>query len=255
STSAPRRTARWPARAAAVTPVQTRPDPAARAASTVTPEPTAAAAGGVEQLVLLPETIPTPTKKPREAEPVRPSNRSLEVDTEQWQRRVRDLYRLDASGDEVASAFWFRVFEKRPWRRVASESPLSVLYQLYGPTGPLHAIGMPVGFLPDTYTSWTSADNPDSHRITAGELQAGGEAHRYRLHWRQVGGKAVISEIEPGFEALTGDLEPDAGPLFSPPRPRGVLTAMESTLWETDLPHFGLPLVVRCFAFWWHLRE
>ena len=251
----PRHTARRPARGPVITPLQTRPEAAGHAGSIPTPEQTAAAAGDVEQLVLLPEAIPTRTNKPGQPEPVRPANHDLEVDSEQWQRLVRDLHRLDAVGDELADAFWFRVLEKRPWRRVASESPLSVLYQLYGPAGPLHAIGMPVGVPPDTYTAWTTPGHPDSHHITAGELRVGREAYPYRLHWRQVGGKAVVSEVEPGFEALTGDLEPDAGPLFQPPRPRGALAGLESTLWETDLPHFGLPLMIRCFAFWWHVRE
>ena len=251
----PWQTAQPPALATTMSQPEERPVPDAPPAPIVRPEPDAAAATDVEQLLLLPQAIPTSPKKRRPAEPVRPVDQSLDVETEQWQRIVRDLNRIDAAGDELADAFWDRVFEKRPWRRVASDSPLSVLYQLYGPTGPLHAIGMPVGVLPDTYTSWTSPHQPDPNQITAGELRVGRDAYPYRLHWRQVGGKAVVSEVEPGYQALTGDLEPDVGALFRPPRPRGALGALESTLWETDLPHFGLPLVVRCFAFWWHIRE
>ena len=250
-----RQTAQPPARATTISQPEVRPVPDAPPAPILRPEPAAAGAGDGEQLLLLPQAIPPPPEKPRPAEPVRPVDRNLEVETEQWQRLVRDINRIDAAGDELADAFWERVFEKRPWRRVASDSPLSVLYQLYGPTGPLHAIGMPVGVLPDSYTSWTSPHQPDSNQITAGELRVGRDTYSYRLHWRQVGGKAVVSEVEPGYQALTGDLEPDGGPMFRPPRPRGALGALESTLWETDLPLFGLPLVVRCFAFWWHIRD
>lgn len=55
-----------------------------------------------------------------------------------YRREARQVLRI---GDELAFDFWQRVGTRKPWRRVVRDSPLAALYRLYGPVGPLYAIG------------------------------------------------------------------------------------------------------------------
>jgi hypothetical protein len=197
-----------------------------------------------------PEKGPPRAKRPRERQsPAKPpEERPPAEDVEGLLLEVERLRRL---GDRLGPEFWDRVFDKRPWRRVAGGSPLSVLYDIYGPMGPIHAVGLPPGTLADGYSARGAPVDPRlGAMVTHGALFVAETPYPYFLFWRSGSGKPVVTEVLPGPEAFPErPADGEAGPmLYTPPRPRARLTPIEALLWEVDLPRLGLPFVVRCLA-------
>lgn len=168
--------------------------------------------------------------------------------------RERDR-RASAAGHELAFRFWNRALgERRRWRRVAHDSPLTVLYELYGDVAPLLAIGIPKTVQPETVRSRTSLFSMELDARTEGDLRAGGAGYPFCLIWRLVAGKAVVSEVLPDLDAI---VEPDREEwpyLFEPPQPRARLDPPCLRLWEVELPVSGLAFLARCFAAWRRVR-
>jgi len=166
---------------------------------------------------------------------------------------------IETVGDRLGLEFWERVVERRLWRRVATDSPLSVLYRLYGPPGPLYSVGASPRWLPDEVGSWLAGSKVDGEAVTVGTLLADDARYGYALRWRLAdAGKAVVQEVLP----LSGtdrrlivpiDQLPPAVEtrLRRPPRPRPLPDEVACRLWDVDVERLGLPVVVRCLSVWW----
>src|SRR5207245_5588206 len=118
---------------------------------------------------------PSPTETQREGRPAQPALPILNRDEDlelagRFAALERDRARLIRTGENLSLEFWQRVLDRRPWRRVPAESPLAVLYELYGPAGPLLAIGVPRGDTLEEVTGSTAAADFQLPAVTAGEL-------------------------------------------------------------------------------------
>ncbi len=175
--------------------------------------------------------------------------------------------RARKTGAKVAFDFWQRTAEGRRWPagKVPPRSPLDVLYELFGPAGPLLAVGLPPSAIPEMVTAITIF-LPDRGLAgaTTGKLKMGREEYPYTLLWHEEGGKVMVNEVLPyprcaGLLPSSADrLHPGAATrLFAgAPRPAGPLDAVSAALWEREVPVRGLPFAVRCLAAWrrWAVR-
>jgi len=206
---------------------------------------------------------PSPAEPPAKSRRQQPDKAHEAPDEGEAQDRLARLQSVvQKVGDRLGLEFWERVVDRRLWRRVATDSPLSVLYRLYGPLGPLHAVGASPGWLPHEWGSWLAASYVDGTAVTVGALLADDARCAYSLRWRLAdGGKAVVREVLP----LSGDdrrilvpidqLPPGVeGRLRHPPRPRPFTDEVARLLWEVDVERLGLPLVVRCLSIWWRAQ-
>lgn len=166
---------------------------------------------------------------------------------------------IEKVGDRLGLEFWERVVERRLWRRVATDTPLDILYRLYGPLAPLHAVGASPGWLPEEWGSWLAASYVDGAAVTVGTLLADDARCEYALRWRLGDkGKAVVHEVLPlpggdrrivvPIEQLPPGVE---ARLRHPPRPRPLTDDVARLLWDVDVERLGLPIVVRCLSVWW----
>ena len=175
-----------------------------------------------------------------------------------WERERAHICR---AGDELVLAFWQRVAEGRPWRRVAASSPLAALYELYGSAGPLVAIGMPRGVLPDEVMGGIDKADFDLRGVSAGALTTAAGPWPFALLWRLVEGRAVVGEVLPSVVDPLGTL-PGLGSLLPevrenlrrPPAPKRRLDPVAGLLWEVETPRRGLTVAVRGVAAWWRVR-
>ncbi|MDE3075365.1 MAG: hypothetical protein KGJ86_08040, partial [Chloroflexota bacterium] len=239
------------------------PPPASAPAAKPKPAPgSSAAAPGQERpaAAATPKPVPSPARRTayvRKAAGEGEEDEPLDLDAPKarYQREIRQVLR---AADHVAFDFWQRVTDRKPWRRVARDSPLAALYRLYGPLGPLYAVGAPRGAQPSGLTSWTGNPSFDRKVITWGVVNIGAEQCAFALLWQLVEQRPVISEVLPAVDdvevlVLRPDgAEPElASRLTHPPRPGRKLDRVAEKLWDVDLPVVGLPLVVRCLARWW----
>lgn len=165
------------------------------------------------------------------------------------------------TGDRLALAFWQAVVGGTRWprKKVANDSPLSALYWLYGPTGPLCALGIPQRRLPSEVTASTLPHEAGCPQMTMGEVTAGPIAYPYTLSWWLEAGKPVIAEVMPAPHPLVlaanGAQEIEVRLREQAPAPRADLDSVATALWEVELARHGLPVAIRCLATWWRVRE
>ncbi|HEY8692569.1 MAG TPA: hypothetical protein VIR57_07490 [Chloroflexota bacterium] len=236
--------------------------PASPRAAKPKPEPGISATPGQERPAAAATSKPVPSPA-RRNEPVlkaagqREEDEPLDLDAAmaRYQRETRQMLR---AADHVAFDFWQRVTDRKPWRRVARDSSLAALYQLYGPLGPLYAVGAPRGSQPSGLTSWTGNPSLGGKAITWGVINIGTEQCAFGLLWQLVEQHPVISEVLPAVEDQdVAVLYPDraapelASRLTHPPLPGRKLDRVAEELWAVDVPLVGLPIVVRCLARWW----
>jgi len=90
-----------------------------------------------------------------------------------------------------------------------------------------------------------------------------GSSYPYTLCWLLEGGKAVVEEVLP-FQDAEGPLLPPRHALHPAlaerlyddvPGTPVQLDPVAAALWAAAPRHLGLPLVVRCLAAWWRLRD
>jgi hypothetical protein len=215
------------------------PQPAARAATPRASTPTPARAR------------PSTSRSPRSSRPSRSASRPPSDNSS------------ERAGNKLALAFWQRVAggERWPRAKTARDSPLRALYRLYGAAGPLHALGIPRGQLPDEATAVTYPGERGQLQLTVGVVFAQGRGHRYALGWSLEAGKPTVGEVSPAPHPLA--LPPlegagsDLGARLreAAPPPAIELDRVAAALWAAELGRSGLPFVVRCLATWWRVRE
>ena len=209
----------------------------------------------------LPEPSPPeapPRTKSRGQPPVKAAE-AREEDGDALSELARVQSVIEKVGDRLGLEFWERVLERRLWRRVVTDSPLSALYRLYGAVGPLYAIGASRGWLPNEWGSWLAAPYVDGAAVTVGTLLADDSRCAYALRWRLAdAGKAVVHEVLPVSGGDRRIIVPiDQLPpgvearLRHPPRPRPLPDEVAHLLWDVDVERLGLPVVVRCLSVWW----
>ncbi|MDQ3607896.1 MAG: hypothetical protein M3459_03215, partial [Actinomycetota bacterium] len=165
------------------------------------------------------------------------------------------------TGNKLALAFWQAVAGGTRWprKKVAGDSPLAVLYRLYGPAGPLCALGVPPRRLPSEVTAATLPHEAGCPQMTTGEVTAGGIAYPYTLSWWLEAGKPVIAEVMPAPHPLVlaanGAEEIEVRLREQAPAPGADLDSVAAALWEVELASHGLPVAIRCLAAWWRVRE
>ncbi len=200
---------------------------------------------------------PTPAP-PRKSEPPVAAEEGQQVrDYEQLRKRVIRV------GNKLAGNFWQAIIDQDSWprKRADPQSPLRVLYRLYGAEGPLRGVGIPVGALPSQSSFFTREPEPGFLHCTSGRVVAGGRGYTYTLRWRLEAGKPVVEEVLPFPPALGGRffsrwylLSSNTHALYEgAPAPRIELDPVAANLWTTELTESGLPLVVRCLAAWWRI--
>jgi hypothetical protein len=203
---------------------------------------------------------------PGTAKPARKLGRPPTAASTAAAERGRERARRVAS--KLAVAFWEAVAsgERWPRKQVASGSPLSVLYRLYGPDGPACAVGILPG------QSWrlarismmTAGGRPGLVQATGGTVELDdGSSYPYTLRWLLEGGKAVVEEVLP-FRDASGPLLPPrtalepalAERLYDDvPGTPVALDPVAAALWGAGPSRLGLPLAARCLAAWWRLRD
>jgi len=169
---------------------------------------------------------------------------------------------IERTGNKLALAFWQRVAGGERWPRAKAvrDSPLRALYRLYGAPGPLHALGIPHGQLPDEVTASTHPGERGAPELTAGIVFAGGHGYRYVLSWWLEGGTPSVGEVSPAAHPLAlPPLERDGSDLGARLRGAAAPPAVEldpvaAALWTAELGRNGLPFVVRCLATSWRVR-
>ena len=169
---------------------------------------------------------------------------------------------IERTGNKLALAFWQRVAggERWPRAKAARDSPLRALYRLYGAPGPLHALGIPHGQLPDEVTASTYPGERGAPELTVGIVFAGGHGYRYVLSWWLEGGTPSVGEVSPAAHPLAlPPLERDGSDLGARLRGAAAPPAVEldpvaAALWTAELGRSGLPFVVRCLATSWRVR-
>jgi len=206
----------------------------------------------------LPPPEPPPRTRSRGQPPAKaPEARDEGGDALARLARLRSV--IEKVGDRLGLEFWERVLERRLWRRVVTDSPLSALYRLYGAVGPVHAIGASPGWLPDEWGSWLAVSHVDGAAVTVGTLLGEDARCGYALRWRLAdAGKAVVYEVLPvsggdrrivvPIDRLPPGVE---ARLRHPPRPRPLPDEVAHLLWDVDVERLGLPTVVRCLSVWW----
>ena len=244
-----------PARPRAIRPAPP-PHPSGAAAQ---PSEAAARSAPVPQPVV---RAATPRRAPAPARPARsrpprssPSSRSA--------GRPPSDDRIERTGNKLSLAFWQRVAggERWPRAKTARDSPLRALYRLYGAPGPLHALGVPRGRLPDEATAVTYPGQRGEPALTVGVVFAQGRGYRYALAWWLEAGKPTVGEVSPAPHPLAlPPLEGDGSDLGELLREAAVPPAIEldpvaAALWVAELGRSGLPFVVRCLATWWRVRD
>ena len=170
---------------------------------------------------------------------------------------------IERTGNKLALAFWQRAAggERWPRAKTARDSPLRAVYRLYGAPGPLHALGIPRGQLPDEVTASTYPGKRGAPELTLGVVLADGRGYQYVLSWWQEAGKPTVGEVSPAAHPLAlPPLEGNGSDLAARLREAAAPPAIEldpvaAALWAAELECSGLPFVVRCLATWWRVRD
>jgi hypothetical protein len=161
--------------------------------------------------------------------------------------------------EKKVTAFWEHVAlgERRKLARlIAPESPLAALVRLYGPSGPLHGIGVPAGQMPTSITSG-NYDRPvaGGRGGTAGELHTRRGECQYLLLWSP---DRLLEEIYP--YSSPWHLGRAAGlartRITQVPPPGQVDRDLVATLLSTrTTARHGLTFTARSLAAWWRLPD
>jgi hypothetical protein len=211
-----------------------------------------------------PAAQPSPARKPASRKPAaRQSGLSLQPDALFGAlARQPDDGRPFLPGkpeDKKVADFWDHVAhgERRKLARlIAPESPLAALVRLYGSSGPLHGIGVPVGQMPASFTSG-NYDRPvaGGRGGTAGELRTRQGEYQYLLLWSP---DRLLEEIYPystpwhlGQAASFGRTWITQAP---PPGPVDLDLVATLLLTRTTARH-GLAFTARSLAAWWRLPD
>lgn len=201
-------------------------------------------------------TIPAEGASPAE------TFRALEGILREARTQEERRQRITRTGDNLGFTFWQAVFlgESWPRKRANPDSPLRVLYRLYGPEAPLRAIGIPPWAVPLQSSSSTHDPEPGILNCTDGLIVTREGQFSFSLHWQLVGGKPAVEEVIPCLGACDAHISMDraipraATALYGgAPSYRGTLDPVAEMLWSTELRVSGLPVVARCLAAWWRL--
>lgn len=191
-------------------------------------------------------------------------------DTDATKRRPRPNLSAPAAhdasqrtGNKLALDFWQRLARGDRWprKKVVRDSPLRALHRLYGPAGPLYALGIPIGQWPDKVTAGTHPTEGSAPTMTIGVVGAGAVDYHYSLCWWLEADRPVIGEIAPTPHPLAlpparGETRATAARLHEhAPQPTADLDPVAAALWRAELGRTGLPFVVRCLAIWWRLES
>jgi hypothetical protein len=161
--------------------------------------------------------------------------------------------------EKKVTAFWEHVAlgERRKLARlIAPESPLAALVRLYGPSGPLHGIGVPVGQMPTSITSG-NYDRPvaGNRGGTAGEVRTRQGEYEYLLLWSP---DRLLEEIYPysspwhlGRAAGFGRTRITQ----APPGGQVDLDLVATLLLTRTTARHGLAFTARSLAAWWRLPD
>jgi hypothetical protein len=246
-----------PARPRAIEPAPP-PQPAARAAP-----PPAAAPPPPQRGATSKRRTELGATAQREAERSAPSRRSGARRPGSSAARSSSHGSIERTGNKLALAFWQQIAHGDRWPRTkaARDSPLRALYRLYGAPGPLYALGISPGRLPEEVTASTYPGDPDAPELTVGAVLAGGWSYRYALSWWLEGGKPIVGEVSPTAHPLAlppqdgEDADVGARLRGGAPPPAFELDPVAATLWSAELDRNGLPFAIRCLATWWRMRS
>jgi hypothetical protein len=166
--------------------------------------------------------------------------------------------RLERTGNKLALTFWQTVAGGSRWPRtkMAPDSPLRALYRLFGPDGPLCALGIPGGRWPSHVTTATYPHASGGPQLTIGHVEAGRISYPYALQWWLEAGKPLVGEVVPAAHpALLATPEAAARLHDRAPTPCIELDPVSAALWRRELSSTGLSITVRCLATWWRVRD
>jgi hypothetical protein len=166
---------------------------------------------------------------------------------------------LPRTGNRLAYSFWQHVAsgERWPRRKAARDSPLRVLYRLYGNAGPQIAIGIPSGERLDRVMAMTHLTGAGAPELTIGAVTAGEITYDYTISWWLEAGKPVVGEVMPSPHPLVlperGGAEAEIGARLREraPAPAIELDPISAALWRVEVAWVGLPFAVRCLATRW----
>jgi hypothetical protein len=180
----------------------------------------------------------------------------------------RQLERAWRVASKLPTAFWEAVAsgERWPRKQVVPDSPLSVLYRLYGAEGPACAVGIAPG--QSSRLARISVTGASSLLgrvvVTTGSIALDdGSSYPYALRWRLQAGKAAVEEVLPAPSGA-GPALPHRDALHpaiaqhlydEAPGTPAQLDPVAAALWDTGPRRLGLPLVARGLAAWWRLRD
>lgn len=232
------------------------PRPALEAAAAPPPRP---ARPGPAPAKAAPRDGPPPSPPAPPPRPAPPSRRSAagrapRPPSEASPNRATRL------GYRLAVDVWRSALEGRRWRGKATVagSPMEALVRIYGAEGPLVALGMPPGALPEHVSATTPRPGEGSLSVTYGDVLARGVEYPYTLLWRSEAGKPLVAEVLPGDRTLDmpWGIPRDAWlRLMAPPSPGIPLDPLASVVWEGVAGSNGLPLAVRCLALCWRAQS
>ena len=139
-------------------------------------------------------------------------------------------------------------------RLIAPDSPLAALTRLYGTAGPLHAIGVPAGHTPVSFTNG-NYDRPVAGQRggTAGELHTRHHQYPYLLLWSP---DKLLDEIFPYSAPWhLGRAQMLLTPPTHVPAPRTDLDTVAQLLLTRVAARHGLTFAARALAAWWRLPD
>lgn len=215
-----------------------------------------------------PPSPPEPAQRPlslRQAQS-RPGRGGIAAVEAVQARPAHSAEATQRAGRKLSESLWDRstAGNRRVRRLCAPHSPADALGELFGPAGPLYAVGLGDGEQPLSMNSSASRPAPGSPDVLliSGQVHTRAWSYGYQLCWRFTGGAALIEEVTPFPSAYWPRLpEPRyLGPIGyrlyeTTPEPGLDLDAVADRLWHRAVAMHGLPLAVRCFAAWWRLED
>ncbi|HET7666744.1 MAG TPA: hypothetical protein VFK56_11900, partial [Mycobacterium sp.] len=171
---------------------------------------------------------------------------------------------LEKLGDKITRKMWDAVVrnDRRLVRICAPDSPAAAAIRLYGPFGAAWAVGLPpTENLVAVAARTTPASSGVRHASSGYVDTAAGHRFPFLLRWQAAGGAGQIDEILPyGWPFESAHLRrwvrgPGGAGVHAPPHPRVPLGPVGESLWQSVIPIFGLPAVLRCLAALWRLPD
>ncbi|MGI8777510.1 MAG: hypothetical protein ACR2LJ_09025 [Acidimicrobiales bacterium] len=174
---------------------------------------------------------------------------------------------FERAGTRLASDLWGAVARGERWPRkgkgVAADSPFAAAVRLFGAHGPVRSVGLESGRSIIDFSSIT-VPPVGTLACTTGRLWTGSEeVFPFTLRWSLDGAKPVVSEVLPflgaGYDRLPSPtrLHPGTTPLLmeGAPTPRLPLDPVAAATWALAVAPLGIPVVLRCLAAWWRVRD